>query len=191
MYNIVETFTSIQGEGSWSGEPATFIRFFGCNLSCSFCDEPLHKNKVNITKMSQEDILKICYANNIVITGGEPSLQDLNQLIKFLQSRGKKVAVETNGYSYQNISCADLHTLSPKKKQRPKGKWDDVKLLVEWSKNYKEEIEYWKQQNSRVFLSGINYEKELNKDNNLYAYDLCLKYNCTLNIQLHKIIGVR
>ncbi|RLA72807.1 MAG: organic radical-activating protein, partial [Epsilonproteobacteria bacterium] len=43
MLNIVEIFYSIQGEGKFSGYPCTFVRLHGCNLDCSFCDEPLHK----------------------------------------------------------------------------------------------------------------------------------------------------
>ena len=38
MFNIVEKFLSIDGEGPSIGELATFIRFQGCNLRCSWCD---------------------------------------------------------------------------------------------------------------------------------------------------------
>ena len=38
MFNIVEKFLSVDGEGPSSGELATFIRFQGCNLRCSWCD---------------------------------------------------------------------------------------------------------------------------------------------------------
>ncbi len=36
-------------------------------------------------------------AKNITITGGEPSIYNLNSFIKFLQAKGYFVAVETNG----------------------------------------------------------------------------------------------
>ena len=48
-YRINEIFYSIQGEGYWTGRPAMFVRFSGCNLwngveedrasaICTFCD---------------------------------------------------------------------------------------------------------------------------------------------------------
>ncbi|MFA5285448.1 MAG: hypothetical protein WC347_07615, partial [Smithellaceae bacterium] len=49
MYSVKEIFYSIQGEGYYSGRPAVFCRFSGCNLwsgreedrdkaLCKFCD---------------------------------------------------------------------------------------------------------------------------------------------------------
>ena len=38
VYKVVEKFVSINGEGNRSGQLATFIRFAGCNLDCSYCD---------------------------------------------------------------------------------------------------------------------------------------------------------
>src|SRR5262245_25349434 len=35
---ISETFRSLQGEGPYSGMPATFIRTGYCNLHCDWCD---------------------------------------------------------------------------------------------------------------------------------------------------------
>ena len=36
--NPSEIFASFEGEGVYLGRPAVFVRFAGCNLSCSFCD---------------------------------------------------------------------------------------------------------------------------------------------------------
>ena len=37
-FPVIEIFTSIQGEGDFQGQKATFIRFAGCNLRCPWCD---------------------------------------------------------------------------------------------------------------------------------------------------------
>lgn len=36
--NLIELFSSIQGEGLHVGHRQVFLRFHGCNLSCSYCD---------------------------------------------------------------------------------------------------------------------------------------------------------
>jgi len=39
--NLLEVFVSIQGEGIHLGEKQLFVRMFGCNLRCAYCDTPL------------------------------------------------------------------------------------------------------------------------------------------------------
>ena len=55
MKKINEIFYSIQGEGYYTGVPAIFIRFSGCNLNCEFCDTDHSLGKI----MSDEEILDI------------------------------------------------------------------------------------------------------------------------------------
>ena len=50
MFNIIEKFVSIDGEGPTAGELATFIRFQGCNLRCSWCDTTYSFDKVKSQK---------------------------------------------------------------------------------------------------------------------------------------------
>ena len=55
-YRINEIFYSLQGEGFWTGTPAVFVRFSGCNLRCPFCDTA-HQT---FTPMTAEDIVTAC-----------------------------------------------------------------------------------------------------------------------------------
>ncbi|MGA7827328.1 MAG: radical SAM protein, partial [Geobacteraceae bacterium] len=36
--NMIEVFSSIQGEGKLVGLRQVFIRFHGCSLNCHYCD---------------------------------------------------------------------------------------------------------------------------------------------------------
>ena len=53
---ISDIFYSLQGEGYNAGRAAIFIRFFGCNLACEFCDEPLHET--SFKEMQTETIIE-------------------------------------------------------------------------------------------------------------------------------------
>lgn len=94
---VNEIFYSIEGEGVRAGAPATFVRFAGCNLRCSYCDTTyaFHDG----TEMLESDIVKrVCEigCNNVTVTGGEPLLQG-KRVVKTLCNKGFQVNVETCG----------------------------------------------------------------------------------------------
>ncbi len=72
-FPIVEIFESLQGEGFNTGMPAIFVRFGKCNLTCPWCDT----NYNQFEQWTLSDILaKVSYsAKNVIITGGEPTIQ--------------------------------------------------------------------------------------------------------------------
>lgn len=114
---VSEIFSSIQGEGNFLGVAATFIRFVGCNLKCSFCDtKKTWEGKPQSIEMSIEEIVTrvVSYNNSlVVITGGEPCLQvHLQELIDQLHLRNFLVTIETNGT--QATPQVDWVTCSPK-----------------------------------------------------------------------------
>lgn len=96
-YRIVEIFESLQGEGYHTGMPAIFIRLGKCNLACAWCDtdylsfQPMHLDEIHAC-------LKKYSAPNIIITGGEPTIQPhLNILLDSLKAAGYRLHIETNG----------------------------------------------------------------------------------------------
>lgn len=105
VYNVNEIFLSVEGEGKRVGELTTFVRFQGCNLSCSYCDTQYACNfeKENYTQYTIDELMdKISSiggnCKNITLTGGEPLLQEhLTQLIKELAGLGYGINLETNG----------------------------------------------------------------------------------------------
>ncbi len=100
---VAEIFESINGEGPLAGQRALFLRFVGCNISCSYCDTAwANASDYTGTQMSVEEILReveIAQIRNITITGGEPLLQEeMPRLLKALADTGKhRIEIETNG----------------------------------------------------------------------------------------------
>ena len=142
---VIEIFESIQGEGTFLGMPAIFVRLGGCNLHCPFCDT---KNSWGDQGVEKETQCEICNGRRwrydgendsprrqtrhrrpfplrripspiVVITGGEPSInEDLIPLAKMLKQGGKKVHLETNGTHDVDHTYFDWIVCSPKKETR-------------------------------------------------------------------------
>ena len=93
---VNETFLSLQGEGYFTGTPAFFLRFSGCNMQCPFCDT----NHQSYREMSEDEIVAEASRHeprHIVVTGGEPALQLTQSLVDKLHEAGFFIQVETNG----------------------------------------------------------------------------------------------
>ena len=195
-YKIVEIFTSLQGEGGQASVPATFIRLFGCNLKCTFCDEPLHTQAGQIVEYTAEELLEKCKTYLVVLTGGEPSVNDITELISILQNKGEHVVqVETNGYHYEHIKNANILTVAPKDEQAITSpeKYTECKLLVH-DKMTDEEIDkmvnYWLVKDVGVYLQPINHMDKINPENLAFAVNQCIRLGIPLSPQLHKLLGV-
>ncbi len=102
--DIIEIFSSYQGEGVYMGARQIFIRFAGCNLKCAFCDTAQNVTMKNVTpervlkKVAAIDSAERRY-HSISLTGGEPLLHVdfLECLLPALKERGYKIYLETNG----------------------------------------------------------------------------------------------
>ena len=105
---VVEIFNSIEGEGIRAGLPVTFIRLYGCNLRCSYCDTKYSYNEANeeegiypYTVMTVDEIIETVLrlgCPNVTITGGEPLMHcGIDKLIDALLVLGCEINIETNG----------------------------------------------------------------------------------------------
>lgn len=98
---VVEIFSSIDGEGSRAGFLCTFIRLYGCNLRCNYCDSLYALKNNNYIEMTYKEIIHKCIELGnfrITLTGGEPLIHnDVIELIQGLLDKGFYVNIETNG----------------------------------------------------------------------------------------------
>jgi organic radical activating enzyme len=197
-FNVVEIFDSVQGEGIDTGKMMTFVRFAGCNLSCSFCDTDFSKGKM----MTEKEIIAKC-SKAVVLTGGEPLAQDICSLARALWN-DVYLALETNG----TIELSDEHailyssiSLSPKV-PRVKCKLhycDSLKILFPYY-NGITAIDYACFEAQHKTLQMIdpvlpNGEPNVLRINEameeLKRLDAIGLHDWRLGIQLHKFIGVK
>lgn len=97
---IADIFTSIQGEGLYLGEKQLFVRFFGCNLNCRFCDTKLDCFfEYEPQELFKELKLYRRKYHSVSFTGGEPLLQKdfLKEILKLTHKDRLKNYLETNG----------------------------------------------------------------------------------------------
>lgn len=98
--NVHEIFATVQGEGYDTGLPCIFVRLYGCNVKCSYCDQPqcpkTDAHRMSIDKVM--DSIRKYRCKYVCITGGEPLIQpSIFILIYELIANGFKVSIETNG----------------------------------------------------------------------------------------------
>lgn len=94
---VKELFTSIQGEGPFIGYKQLFIRFCGCNLTCSYCDTDYRT--VDSVEYNLSELIEISKQNtdchSVSLTGGEPLL-NTGFLKEFLVQCPLPIYLETN-----------------------------------------------------------------------------------------------
>ena len=209
---IDEVFVSIQGESTDTGLPCVFVRLFGCNVGCSFCDQPQDgkkRTKISIgnliSKIQKYGVKYVC------ITGGEPMLQwnAIYPVILELLDYGYKVAIETSGcipidpdpynrsFKYvMDVKCPssgvshknvydNLMNLQPK---------DEVKFVISDKKDYdfmKKVLSSYPT-SAKILISPCftpDFRPMVGKE----LVDWLIRdrmYNVRVQIQVHKVLGV-
>lgn len=138
IYPVNEIFATIQGEATFTGTPAVFVRMQGCKVGCAFCDtkhtwdlQPENKRSLGVV-MEKTSLAAPTFAEvdgdalvvnitaiargarHVVLTGGEPADYDLRPLSWACIRKGFLVQVETSGTSPLQVSHDAFVTLSPK-----------------------------------------------------------------------------
>jgi 7-carboxy-7-deazaguanine synthase len=124
-FRVVEIFgPTVQGEGPDSGRPAYFVRFGGCDFRCTWCDSMHAVDPVQVRDIAQHleagQILTRLQELDagpdlVVLSGGNPALLELGQLVALLHDASFEVAVETQGSRWKPwLAEVDLLVVSPK-----------------------------------------------------------------------------
>ncbi|MBN3040321.1 MAG: 7-carboxy-7-deazaguanine synthase QueE [Candidatus Omnitrophica bacterium] len=217
---ISEIFKSIQGEGLYQGLEQVFVRFYGCSLSCKFCDTKLSGYREYSVKDLTQALNSFTNFHSISLTGGEP-LEQVFFLKEFLESYrkgAKKIYLETNGILFDNlkriVGHLDIISMDFKLSSSTgiKAFWHEHRefIKIAASKDFfiKAVIGHSTLVNDiRIALSIIKesgshatlvlqpenpFEHELAAKLN-YFYKICQEYSVRVKIisQLHKVIGVK
>lgn len=95
------------------GKRALFVNIAGCNRKCNYCNIEDHFYKTTtfvsykFPKFNVDELLYIISEfniNNVVLTGGEPCIQDdIIDLVKKLVDSGYYIIIETNAKKFYDV----------------------------------------------------------------------------------------
>ena len=193
---VMEAFYTLQGEGFHQGKAAYFIRLAGCDVGCVWCDVKESWDEDLYPLQSIEEIVANAKKNPArlaVITGGEPTLHNLEDLTTALKKEKFSVNIETSGSSPLTGEI-DWICLSPKKFKPPLPeillKANELKIIVF---------------NKSDFIWAENYAAKVSSSCKLYLQPECEKATIVtpwiidyikenpkwqLSLQIHKYINV-
>ena len=219
-YKINELFETLQGEGSFTGQPSIFIRLQGCPVGCSWCDtkhtweidlddevspETMLAKKVETSQWSNfsaADILALFQekqfrAKHIVITGGEPCMVDLTPLCELLEQQGYSTQIETSG-TFEIITTAKCWvTVSPKVNMR--GGYEVLASAMARANEIKHPIATEQHVDDLKALLALHqvkntaiYLQPISQKQRAteLAIETCIANNWRLSVQMHKYIGI-
>ena len=144
--DIIEIFQSIQGEGSLIGVPMVFIRLWGCNMKCKWCDTryswaPEYKNVTKRISFTPETLaieLKTKFEPNtwINFTGGEPTLwkKEISATIELLENYFL-TSIQTNGKIWDEKLFSNLDKICMDIKCPKSGEASNLSFLKKLRKN--------------------------------------------------------
>lgn len=219
LLDLIEIFTTIQGEGPFAGHPAVFVRLAGCNLQCPWCDTQYTEGR----RLRHVDDI-VCdvldsrpkFTKLVVITGGEPLRQDISALVADLVHNGMQVQIESNGVFPVNgalrllLMTPNVHlVVSPKTHKINDDIWRHAaafKYVV--ADGYQSEddllptVALGHKATPRVARPPAEYkgpiyvnpmdskDDQANSNNMGAAVSACVRHGYILGLQMHKIINL-
>jgi 7-carboxy-7-deazaguanine synthase len=223
--DVVDVFLTVQGEGPFVGRPAVFVRLAGCNLKCPACDTRYtdgrrsytHEELVEKVRSLGQPFRKVgsfdCAERPLVVlTGGEPFRQRLQEFVRKLITADFRVQIETNGnfhegefpYYSDNVTLV----VSPKNDRvhvrmrdvNPVYKYvldaahvdpDDGLPTAVLGNHTRPSRPPYCDRRGRVYVSPADSRDPAKNAANLQAaIQSCMKYGYTLSVQVHKAIGL-
>ena len=196
LFPIMEHFYTLQGEGCYSGRPAYFIRLGGCDVGCHWCDVKESWDASVHPQMSLTDLVNAVKGTKtdlVVVTGGEPAMYDLTELVDALSIEEIEVAIETSG-AYELKGEWHWICFSPKKFKAPVesiyDKADELKVVV----FNKSDFEWAEEQAGKVSEECLLYlQPEWDKRDEITPQIIdYVKRNphWTVSLQTHKYIDI-
>lgn len=192
MYDLVEIFESLQGEGRNMGRPCVFIRFAGCNLKCPWCDTDVTKRfSLSLEELVKE--VKSFKAKSVILTGGEPTLvTEMPELVAALKKDGYWIGVETNGTIAADwLGFVDYVACSPKRgTELVLTAADEVRVVAEDEKT----ADFCREVRGKIsatdyYVSPCDLEGQI--DFATAKSVLSQLDGWSLSVQLHKLLGFR
>ena len=215
---VHSVWDTIQGEGPFSGMPATFVRLFGCNLACKLCDTDYTSNRDRTSPADLFDkISSLPRRSLVVFTGGEPFRQNIMPISDTLIMSGRRVQIETNGTLFPEglesySGCTRFFVVcSPKTPTVNPRIWDvchSLKYVVEHGRIDDDGFplssvgpqygaparppNWWlKGLRHEIYIQPLDtQDEESNRRNIQAAVGVCAKHGFRLSLQIHKIVEV-
>lgn len=193
---VMEDFYTIQGEGFYQGSAAYFIRLGGCEVRCVWCDVKDSWELDAHPHQSIQDIVakaKSSGSKIVVVTGGEPSMHNLEALTSALKNAGLRTHIETSG-AYPLTGTWDWVCFSPKKFKKPHESVpalaNELKVVIfhksdlEWAEEFAAKVN----NQCQLFL-----QPEWSKENDILP--LIVEYvknhpQWKISLQIHKYMNI-
>lgn len=219
---VHDVWETIQGEGPDVGCPAIFLRLSKCLLKCWYCDTEFDTGNWYSVMEILKKILDLSRGtiSLLVITGGEPCLQNLIPLVSACNIAGMRVAIESAGVTWDSAMdymfkrdrsvCGNGLVISPKTPKLNEaavaaacalkyiigvGDCDDTDGLPIKSSQIKgNNARLYRRHswdNIPIYVQPLDVgDPTQNEANVQLAAATAIKYNYRLSLQTHKITGL-